>query len=272
MHSNKWLLVAACTLAITATIAVTWLHAATPTVGPASANPAYIVVNTPTQVTFNVKVTDSTPLPNGINLLKTDAAGKTLSTVGVMHDDGVNGDAKAGDKLFSYALTINQPAVGQVYYRASVAFKGVLQRLLSNVINVTVDPFKLPPDPGEAGNQTLEGIDSDGDGVRDDVQRYIAWTYPNIEQENALSQYARALQKGIGTSPSDDSPNQKDTAIRCLIHVFGPSEAERQSALLLSKTANTIERLRAWRNGPSDNRSTLGPIRESGLASHCVTQ
>src|SRR5205807_2765584 len=30
----------------------------------------------------------------------------------------------------------------------------------------------VPPNPGAAGNATLAGIDSDGDGVRDDVQRY----------------------------------------------------------------------------------------------------
>lgn len=32
----------------------------------------------------------------------------------------------------------------------------------------------LPPDPGEAGKLTIDGIDSDKDGVRDDVQRWIA--------------------------------------------------------------------------------------------------
>lgn len=37
----------------------------------------------------------------------------------------------------------------------------------------------LPPDPGKAGKQTLMGIDSDGDGLRDDVQRYIYLTYPD---------------------------------------------------------------------------------------------
>jgi hypothetical protein len=32
----------------------------------------------------------------------------------------------------------------------------------------------LPPDPGEAGKVTIDGIDVDKDGVRDDVQRWIA--------------------------------------------------------------------------------------------------
>lgn len=39
----------------------------------------------------------------------------------------------------------------------------------------------LPPDPGPEGMKTLEGIDSDKDGVRDDVQRYIAENWGHSE-------------------------------------------------------------------------------------------
>ena len=39
--------------------------------------------------------------------------------------------------------------------------------------------FVLPTDPGKAGKETLLGIDTDGDGVRDDIQRYIYFTYPD---------------------------------------------------------------------------------------------
>ena len=53
----------------------------------------------------------------------------------------------------------------------------------------------LPPDPGEAGKTTLAGIDSDGDGVRDDIQRYIVLTYSDSEKTRAaLMQQARAWQ------------------------------------------------------------------------------
>lgn len=40
----------------------------------------------------------------------------------------------------------------------------------------------LPPDPGKEGEETLLGIDTDGDGVRDDIQRYIYFTYPDDEK------------------------------------------------------------------------------------------
>ncbi|MFQ3613864.1 MAG: hypothetical protein SNJ68_09160 [Cyanobacteriota bacterium] len=54
----------------------------------------------------------------------------------------------------------------------------------------------LPPDPGEEGKRTLEGIDADGDGVRDDVQRAIYRLEPRDERKRrAMLQYARGLQR-----------------------------------------------------------------------------
>ena len=53
----------------------------------------------------------------------------------------------------------------------------------------------LPPDPGEAGKATLAGIDSDNDGVRDDVQRWIAMSFPNSQKTRAaVTQKAKAIQ------------------------------------------------------------------------------
>jgi len=64
--------------------------------------------------------------------------------------------------------------------------------------NITADPAipNLPPDPGEEGKATLEGIDSDNDGVRDDVQRYILITYYDESEElkAAVLDYAKLSQ------------------------------------------------------------------------------
>lgn len=61
---------------------------------------------------------------------------------------------------------------------------------------VTWSFFSLPLDPGEKGKETLLGIDSDNDGVRDDIQRYIYLTYPNEKIVRlALSQIARNYQE-----------------------------------------------------------------------------
>jgi hypothetical protein len=50
----------------------------------------------------------------------------------------------------------------------------------------TPPPFPLPPDPGAAGKETIEGIDSDGDGVRDDIQRWIYFNVEGIQDSVAL--------------------------------------------------------------------------------------
>ncbi len=70
----------------------------------------------------------------------------------------------------------------------------------------------LPPDPRPAGKATIQGIDSDGDGVRDDVQRYIALTYPNSAKTRAaLTQVTKHEQKELLDA------NNKQTAIADLI-------------------------------------------------------
>src|SRR4051812_6897636 len=79
---------------------VVWLQAATqPMIGLTAATPAYIVVNIPTSVVVTARIIDPSLLPGGVNLLKVDDSGKTL-IVGVMHDDGLNGDLTANDRLF----------------------------------------------------------------------------------------------------------------------------------------------------------------------------
>lgn len=53
----------------------------------------------------------------------------------------------------------------------------------------------LPPDPGPQGMKTIEGIDSDKDGVRDDVQRFIVLNWGHSERAvRALMMLAKELQ------------------------------------------------------------------------------
>jgi hypothetical protein len=123
-----------------------------------------------------------------------------------MHDDGTNGDAVSGDGIYTLRVALNDPNIDQIQLQVSAAFRGILKRVLSSPINiaVTVDGTKpLPPDPGSAGMATLAGIDSDGDGVRDDVERYIALTYPNSQKTQvALTQVALAIQSQVVAAPN----------------------------------------------------------------------
>ncbi|MCG8685706.1 MAG: hypothetical protein MI892_12575 [Desulfobacterales bacterium] len=79
----------------------------------------------------------------------------------------------------------------------------------------------LPPDPGEAGNESLLGIDSDNNGVRDDIQRYIYFTYPDEQYvRQALSKIAKTYQaillNATDSEVSCNSFKKLDCNIQCL--------------------------------------------------------
>jgi len=108
----------------------------------------------------------------------------------------------------------------------------------------------LPPDPGEAGKATLEGIDSDQDGVRDDIQRYIALTYPDSQKTRAaLRQAAIALQKIILESPDVESAlyntELEARASECIRYIH-PDNGRKIDNMLMAEFLNTLERSRAY--------------------------
>jgi RHS repeat-associated protein len=82
------------------------------------------------------------------NVIQVDATGKGLAILGTMHDDGLGGDAVAGDRTFTLQFSLAPSQPGTIYLRVSAAFKGVLQRVQSPSMTVTVTPaIVLPPDP-----------------------------------------------------------------------------------------------------------------------------
>ncbi|MEQ1871897.1 MAG: hypothetical protein ABL961_17905, partial [Vicinamibacterales bacterium] len=109
-------------------------------------------------VLFTAKITEPSVIPAGINLLKTDAAGKTLSVVGVMNDDGLLGDAVRGDKIFSRQVEVSETVLGSIYFRVSAPFKGVILRTLSPLIPIQIDapdqPVNIAPTVGAGADQT----------------------------------------------------------------------------------------------------------------------
>lgn len=120
------------------------LHAA-PTIGATAAQPSSVSVNTPVSVTVTAAIADSSLLPQSVNLLKVDAAGRVLANLGVMVDNGTNGDLTAGDKTFSRAIAINESTLGSVRFQVSAAFRGVMRRALSPPIVVEITARRFLP-------------------------------------------------------------------------------------------------------------------------------
>ena len=93
-------------------------------------------------------------------------------------------------------IVVVEPEVDQIVYTlqgrtATASWDAATQEVLD--LGGSDEDDGLPPDPGEAGKATLEGIDSNGNGVRDDVERAIAKLYPDEPELRAL-QMAAAIE------------------------------------------------------------------------------
>ncbi|HWM90311.1 MAG TPA: hypothetical protein VN493_06045 [Thermoanaerobaculia bacterium] len=118
-------------------------------------------------------------------------------------------------------------------------------------IALTIGDLLYPPDPGEAGKAALEGIDSDGDGLRDDIQRYIELTHPNEPATRAgLRQYIFPLQRALVDADSGETALQHtanlDRADDCLQSLIGLRPTIEATDKLVAEFLNTEERSRAY--------------------------
>lgn len=118
-------------------------------------------------------------------------------------------------------------------------------------ITLIIGNLLYPPDPGPRGDESLDGVDSDGDNVRDDIQRYIALTYPDQPAVRAgLRQYATHLQEALLEASNSQAALDNDTQIslarECLTGILSLDEGYRAFSTLLAEALNTDVRSRAY--------------------------
>lgn len=197
---------------------------AAPSVQPPVVSPSSVSVaqSTALTVTAYVKGDAANPvIATGVNLLRLDAAGKVLATLGRMWDDGTHGDAVAGDGIFTLNVTANESVAGDIRLQVSAAFYKLLSRVKSSVTLVPIvdkiNGIAVPPKPDATTNQaTLSGVDSDNNGIRDDIDRLIAQEFgTNPANYVEASNYARTQQAAI-TSPSPETISQHIDLLRCI--------------------------------------------------------
>ena len=106
--------------------------------------------------------------------------------------------------------------------------------------------------PGEENKKTVEGIDVDKDGIRDDVQVWIDSEYPLSLRPNtnkALKQYSKYLQLALVNSSNQTIArlNKVKTleALICLHWILGFNNASSTRKDLESKFLNTKQRINA---------------------------
>jgi len=114
----------------------------------------------------------------------------------------------------------------------------------------------LPPDPGPEGMKTIEGIDADKDGVRDDVQRYIADKWGHSERAvKALTLIAKEAQDRVrlGDSVSRDEAyaiaGKSGPSVDCYSRTVDPKiRQERALDFVTTEVTNTPARFERYQN------------------------
>lgn len=132
--------------------------------------------------------------------------------------------------------------------------------------------FDLPPDPGEDGLIGLAGIDSNQDGVRDDIERFIERTLTDSEQEKkAARQLAEVSQKKLENAYDREKiielDDESGSAVLCLLHIMG-RDATAFRHKMKAKIYNTSERIEAW-NKMNSHLSGLPYTLPEDFASQC---
>ncbi len=120
----------------------------------------------------------------------------------------------------------------------------------------------LPPFPGSSGNDTITGIDADGDCVRDDIEHYIARKFNQKDQQKLrkyLFEYAvwmnRFLALNISVDDAKTSSNNMAAAGECVDLILG-NNSDTNAILddLFAQFHNTFPRSIRY----IDNLSLLG--------------
>jgi hypothetical protein len=113
------------------------------TLGTPARTPDRVMAGAPTPLTFTISITDPNFLAGGANLQRLNADGSVQGVVGALHDDGLDGDAVAGDKVYTLRTTLTETAAGSVKFQISGAFKGEIKRSISSPLTLSVFSLDL---------------------------------------------------------------------------------------------------------------------------------
>lgn len=125
-------------------------------------------------------------------------------------------------------------------------FKAAFQDFARFVIDKTLE---VPMPDEKVNNSTLAGVDSDNNGIRDDIQRYIIESYiSSPDKKFALLEYAAILQQNLTDFNLKENvifnTHRMFEASRCLTAIFG-EEKRALTNLISKKTFNTKSRIKA---------------------------
>ncbi len=123
-----------------------------------------------------------------------------------------------------------------------------------NVQILAETSLNLPPDPGSAGDATIEGVDVNDNGIRDDIERWIALTYQDSDKtRQALIQNYYPLQNFMIHAREGDRDavyndmSSMQRAGECLDYIR-PDDAYLLIEELQAQIVNTSDRVYAYQD------------------------
>jgi hypothetical protein len=136
------------------------------TVALPAVDPAVATQGTPVLTTVSAYITypDSHPvLPGSVNLLQISAEG-VATILATLNDDGTNGDAVAGDSIFSGQIQPTTGSTGLIRLQVSAAFEGMLLRVRSPIAIFEVFPAGVPTQHMPPDLSSLSNVCTDVSG------------------------------------------------------------------------------------------------------------
>ncbi|HTF45410.1 MAG TPA: choice-of-anchor X domain-containing protein, partial [Terriglobales bacterium] len=100
-------------------------------------SPATAPTGSAATVTVTAQISDPSVIASSVNLQQIDPQGRIAGVIGTMVDDGTNGDAAAGDRIFSIRFAVLQEQPGSLTYRVSAGVLGSLIWVFSNPVTFT---------------------------------------------------------------------------------------------------------------------------------------
>ena len=129
-----------------------------------------------------------------------------------------------------------------------------------------IDVALLPPNPGRASLDTLEGIDVNGDGVRDDVERALYELHKeSFNNREILKIGARAYQQTLVASGTpddrdDDAASATDSLFAGCLVDHSDMNARKEIATVQALMFNTDDRVAAYRAYSAGRHGTVHSI------------
>ena len=118
------------------------------------------------------------------------------------------------------------------------------------IVDVVPSTPELPPDPTITGNLDVFGDDSNGNQIRDDIERFISANYRSdpvlVDALNLLAKgYQNALNPSFYPDADDVAIDSIVRATNC-IHELDTQDMFDPSLSVFSEQLNTIERYEAY--------------------------